>query len=301
MMKTVGKKNLKIIAACSVAIFSLLAVCGGVYSWFTIQLQQALDPTNFAVINLGTCDLYSIELYKFNYYVHHYGTSEVVDYFNPETGEVAKYGYDKTRCQFGYMESEIWHPVSMMNVYDPVELQLFNYTVKDLNCNAVYKFTISTINMNKVTMDSTVSKILDKVKEDNELYLSNCTDFDLFMESDLEALTDKSYYPDYIDQSETLTEEETIYYKISYLSSLIDEDEHANLYSPAATTSSLTNTISTEFIYEPGEDTGFLTVYVNVNYAPGQLEDTMYRIYQENIRAVCDFNFQFYFAMEDEE
>ena len=50
-----------------------------------------------------------------------------------------------------------------------------------------------------------------------------------------------------------------------------------------------------------GEETGFLTVYVNVNYAPGQLEDTMYRIYQENIRAVCDFNFQFYFAMEDEE
>ena len=301
MMKTVGKKNFKIIAACSVAIFSLLAVCGGVYSWFTLELRQALDDTEFAVVNLGTCDLYSIELYKFNYYVHQYGTSEVVDYFNPETGNVAKYSYNKTLRQFGYMDGELWHQVSMMNTYDPVELQLFNYGVRDLNCNVVYKFTISTIDLNKVKMDSTVSKIIDAVKQDSELFLSGCTDFDLYMESDLEAITDKSYYPSYIEQSETLTEEETLYYKISYLSSLVAEDEHPNLYSPASNATALTDTISTEFIYGAGEEMGFLTVYVNVNYAPSQLQDTMYRIYQENIKAVCDFNFQFYFAMEDEE
>lgn len=300
-MKTVGKKNLKIIAACSVAIFSLLAVIGGAYSWFTLEVQKALAPTDFAVVNLGTCDLYSIQLYKFNYFVHQYGTSEVVDYFNPESGSVGKYDYDKTKAQFGYMESEIWHPVTMMNTYDPVELQLFNYDVKDLNCNAVYKFTISTIDLHEVSMDTTVSKIVGAIKQDNELFLSSCTDFDLFLEEELDALTDKVYYPSYIDESETLTDEETVYYKVSYLSSLIDEDEHPNLYSTSDRSVPLNDTISTEFIYETGEETGFLSFYVNVNYAPSQLEDTMFRIYQETIKAVCDFNFQFYFSLGDED
>lgn len=305
-MKTIGKKNIKIIAACSVAIFSLLAVCGGVFSWFSLKMNSSLDPSTFAVVNLGTCDLYSIELYKFNYYVHHYGTSEVVDYFNPESGNVVKYNYDKVKKQFGYTEEGIWHQVSMMNTYDPVELQLFGYGVKDLNCNAIYKFTISTINLTDVKMDAAVSKILDKVKADNELFLSSCTDFDLYMENDLldsnPAFTDgddhKMYYPDFIDKSETMSEDEKVYFKISYLSSL--ESSHANLYEDDESSVSLHNTITTSFDYEPGSETGFLSVYVNVNYAPSELEDTMYRIYQENITAVCDFNFQFYFEMEDE-
>ena len=305
-MKSIGKKNLKIIAACSVAIFSLLAVFSGAYAWFTMQMNAAINESNFAVINLGSCDLYSIELFKFNYYVHHYGTSDVVDYFNPESGTVAKYGYDKTRAQFGYMEDSTWHQVSMMNTYDPVELQLFGYGVKDLNCNVVYKFTISTTDLTDVKMDSVVSRILDKTKEDNQLFLSSCTDFDLYMESDLSdsnpAFTDgddhKMYYPSFIDKSETMDEDTETYFKISYLSSL--EASHVNLYSTEDEHVALSNVISTSFVYDSTLDLSFITVYINVNYAPDRLADTMYRIYQENIIAVCDFNFQFYFEKEDE-
>ena len=140
-MKTIGKKNKKIIAACSVAIFSLLAVCGGVYSWFTLELNQALDSTPFVVVNTGSCNLYSMELYKFNYSVHQYGSQYIIDYSSPETGEVAKYGYSETHQAFGYDDGE-WHAVSMMNIYDPVSLQLSGGSLASLNCNSIYKFTI---------------------------------------------------------------------------------------------------------------------------------------------------------------
>ena len=142
-MKTTGKKNFRIIAACSVAIFSLLAVCGGVYSWFTLKLRSEINPTNFAVVNIGTCDLYSIDLFKFNYKVHEYGGSEVVDYFNPESGSVAKYSFNKTYNQFGYDDEGVWKQVSMMNTYDPVDLQLFGDELSDLNCNSIYKFVVA--------------------------------------------------------------------------------------------------------------------------------------------------------------
>ena len=302
-MKTKRKKNLRIIAACSVAIFSLMAVCGGVYSWFTLELSQKTDSGSFAVVNLGTCDLYSIDLYKFNYYVHTYGTSEVIDYFNPEAGNVGKYGFDKTRQQFGYLDDQSeWHQVAMMNTYDPVDLMIFGGTVKDLNCNSVYKFVISTENLTNVKLKSTVNKIIDRLKEDDEIFLTSCTDFDLFFESDLAdsnpLLANKVYYPSYIDTSETLTAEEEIYYRTSYLASL--KEEHAHLYGSSDLETDLAHDTNVTFDYGTG-DIGYLTLYVNVNYAPSELEDTMHLIYERHITAICDFGFKFYFFMEDGE
>lgn len=302
-MKTNRKNNLKIIAACSVAIFSLLAVIGGAYSWFTLELQRALEPTSFAVVNLGTCELYSIDMYKFNYYSHQYGSSTVIDYFNPELGNVGKYQYDKDLGQFGYNDPD-WHQVSMMNTYDPVDLALFGGGVESLNCNSIYKFVIASYNLTSVSFDSTVERIVETIKQDEEIYLSSCADFDIFYEADLldsnPAYTQgddhKMYYPDYIDKSETLTEEEELYYKLSYLASL--KDSHANLYSGSGH-NALASEVPVTFVYDSALDLSFFTVYVNVNYAPSQLEDTMYRIYQQDIKAICDFGFKFYFFPGD--
>ena len=53
-------------------------------------------------------------------------------------------------------------------------------------------------------------------------------------------------------------------------------------------------TFNVTFEYDSVRGTNVLTLYVNVNYAPSQLEDTMYRIYQNNIHCVCDFDFIFF-------
>ena len=304
-MKTTGKKNFRLVAAVSVAIFSLLAVIGGSYSWFTIQVQTSINPSSFTVVNVGTCDLYSIELYKFNYTQHQFGTEVVTDYSAPETGTVDEYTFDKTRNQFGYLdESSNWHSVSLMNTYDPVSLTLTGGDVSSLNCNSIYKFTISTNNMSDVRLNCVVQKILDRVKQEDEIFLSTCADFDLFFESDLldsnPAYTSgddhKMYYPDYIDKSETLSANKELYYKLSYLSSL--KSSHANLYNTNENT--LISEKSLSFTYDSESGLSFITLYVNVNYAPSQLEDTMYRIYQSSIRAVCDFGFYFYFEQPED-
>ena len=146
-MKTNRKTKLKIIAASFVAIFSLAAVFGGAFAWFTLAVNQTAETDPFTVINLGSCDFYSIELIKFDYKSSTYGTGSgaftVTDYLTPETGKVNKYTYDKTRNQFGYTEDETWHPVDVMNMYDPVNLLIYGTGLISLNCNAIYKFTVS--------------------------------------------------------------------------------------------------------------------------------------------------------------
>ena len=306
-MKTKGKLNMKLVAACSVTIFSLMAVFSGAYSWFQVIMKRQASTNSFAVVNIGSCDLYSMDLYKFNYAVHQYGNSTVVDYFTPASGSVNKYTFDKERNQFGYTEGGHWHHVSMMNTYDPVDLAMLGADLKDLNCNSIYKFVITSSDLEDVTFDGAVAKILDRVKQDDELFLSSCTDFDLFYESDLsdsnplftENDDHKLYYPDYISKSETLTAEEDVYYKISYLASL--KNTHTHFYGESGTDASLASGDSITFTYNSTLDTNSITLYVNVNYAPSQLMDTMYRIYQSNIRCVCDFGFRFFFTPEEDD
>ena len=281
-----------------------MTVLGGAYSWFTVIMKREAQTSSFAVVNVGSCDLYSIELYKFNYVEHHYGGTTIIDYFSPAAGSVNKYGFDKERNQFGYMDGAHWHQVSMMNTYDPVDLAIFGGGLKDLNCNSVYKFVITSNDLTDVSLSGSVTKILKRVKQDNELFLSSCTDFDLFFDSDLldsnplfsDGDDHQLYYPEYIEKSETLSAEEDVYYKISYLSSL--KSEHSNLYEDDVNESSLSSGESVDFTYDSSLEMNTLTLYVNVNYAPSQLVDTMYHIYQNNIHCVCDFGFKFYFSAE---
>ena len=308
MMKLIGKKNLKIIAATSVAIFSLLAVIGGAYSWFTLSMNQVSETTDFAVVNLGSCDLYSIDLIKFDYDTTVYDDGEnvftVIDYLSPENGTVNKYGYNKEESSFGY-DDGTWHSVDMMNTYDPVTLLIYGGGVKSLNCNSIYKFVVSSPELDNVVLNASVSKLVDAVKGANDIFLTECADFDIYFESDLaddnpkfiDGSDTKMYYPNYIDKSETLTAEEAIYYKISYLSDL--ETSHVNFFTGSDTEKTLAGDKHTSFVYDSTSGLNLLTIYVNVNYNPEQLEYTSTAIYQRNIKAVCDFAFKFFFFKDE--
>ena len=307
-MKANRKNNLKIIAACSVAIFSLMAVMGGAYSWFMLELTQSTDTSNFAVVNVGSCDLYSIDLIKFDYHESTYGSGPnaftVIDYLNPEKGEVNSYDYDKDLNQFGRIEGGVWEQVSFMNVYDPVDLLIYGGSVKDLNCNSVYKFTVTSNDLTDVQLVASVAKVLDAIASGDNVLFSTCSDFDIYFESDLldsnpkfsDGDDHKLYYPSYKDKSKSLAALEDIYYKISYLSFL--ETSHAHFYGDTKDEIFLTDDKELTFVYDSTLDTNVLSFYVNVNYAPDQLEDTMLKIYNENIFAICDFYFKFVFVQE---
>ena len=312
-MRTDGKKKnrLKVIAACSVAIFSLGAVLSGVYAWFTVAMTINTQTSQFFVINMGSCDFYSIELIKFDYKTTTYGTGEgaftITDYLAPETGAVNKYVYDKDEGSFGYLEDSTWHPVTMMNMFDPVNLEIYNTDISSLNCNAIYKFTITSDDLTDVTMSATLSRLLDKVKNENDIFLSQCTDFDLYFPSvlsdsnpdlqDPDDPTNKPYYPSYFTQSKVLTELEEIYYKISYLSN--NKTSHVHLYGQSEDAVTLLEDTDTAFVYDSTLNTGVISFYVNVNYSADELTDYKTHIYQGTILAVFDYGFRFMFVKRE--
>ena len=311
-MRTNRKKNLKIIAACSVAIFSLAALIGGSFAWFAMTMDFSQEIEEFAVVNSGSgnCGLRSVELIKFDYKVNTYGTGAnqftSVEYLTPETGSVNKYDYDAESDTFGYysdpLDDTTWVPVPNMNIFDPIDLTYFQDSLKDMNCNAVYKFIVESSELTDVNLNATVNKMLEKTKLTNEIFLADCTNFDIYFESDLldsnPAFTDgddhKMYYPSYIDKSEDLdSAEEYIYYKISYLASL--EASHTNFYGSGEDSASLINQKALSF------DHNLITFYVNVNYEPDELMSLQNRIYQENIKAVYNFSFSFDFQPRESE
>lgn len=315
-MRTTGKSNLKIIAACSVAIFSLLAVLGGAYSWFTLKMSSTIDSNDFAVVNLGSCDLYSIDLYKFEYSTTTHGTGEsafvVTDYLTPELGDVKKYSYDKELKQFGYNDGS-WHQVSLMTIYDPVDHLVLGDKLEDMNCNSIYKFVISSNDLTDVYFEASVNKLLNIIPSDDELLFSSCANFDLYYEEDLldsnplftVGDNHHAYYPSYIEydpdpEAENMSENEEIYYKISYLSSL--KDSYPHFYGNDETEIVLSEPYKERtFTYDSTLGKNVITVYVNVNYAPSELGDTMTKVYLHDIVAICDFYFKFYFSPKEDE
>ena len=310
-MRKNRKNQFKIIAACSVAIFSLASMIGGAYSWFTLVLKQAAETAPFVVVNTGFCDLYSVELIKFDYRTLTYGSGAdeftVVDYLNPQYGAVNNYLFNTETGTFGYEDNEHnWQNVSTMNTYDPVDLIFYGDDLINLNCNAVYQFTISSPQYTTINLNASVAKALDKVKESNELFLSSCVDYDVFTIDDLddenplfiEDEDTKLYYPSYKNKNTSLTANESIYYKISYLSSL--KATHAHFYGSNENEISICGSTPVEFVYDSVQDMNFLTFYVNVNYATDVLASEMTRIYQGDIRAVYDFMFKFFFFGDEE-
>ena len=318
-MKRATKINIRIIAACSVAIFSLAALFGGSYAWFVLTMSQTAQSEQFAVVNLGQCELFSAKLIKFDYSSTTYGTGEyqftAIDYLNPENGDVNKYNYNETTNSFGYEKASEWVSVQAMNVYDPIDSVIFGSTLKDLNCNAIYEFTVVSDDMLAASLNSTISKIIETVKQDDEIFLSTCVNFDLFTQADLSndnpAFIEeddpetvevesgiKAYYPSYIDKSETLSINEEIYYKLSYLASL--KSSHSHFYGGAGNEINLVSNKDVDFVYDSEVGKNVLTFYVNVDYAPSELGYTQSIIYLGNIRAVYDFSFKFNFVGRSE-
>ena len=81
-----------------------------------------------------------------------------------------------------------------------------------------------------------------------------------------------------------------IYYKISYLSSLISEDSHNHFYgNPKANQITIAENKQITFNGEP------IKFYINVNYAPSNADKCMRDIYLRDISAVYDYNFEFSF------
>ena len=301
-----------LVAAGTVAIFSLGAAVGGAFAWFSMSIQTSMVASQFAVVNSGVCDLEGIELYKFNYHKETYGTGEneftAIDYLNPETGSVGHYNYNETEGSFGYEEASEWQEVSVMNTYDPVELKLFASNLRDLHCNAIYKFVLSSPDLTDVSFSATVNKLTEKIKEEDELFLTTCVDFDIFYDVDLldtnpkfieeddpetpeDESDTKKYYPSYIDKSTALSAEQEVYYKVSYLSSL--ESSHQHFYGGSSTELSLDTEKPLSFTYDSTAQKYFLSVYVNVNYSPDQLEYAQNLIYLGDIKAIYDFMFYF--------
>ena len=186
-----------------------------------------------------------------------------------------------------------------MNTYDPVELKLFASHLTDLHCNAIYKFVLSSPDLTDVSFSATVNKLTEKIKEEDELFLTSCVDFDIYYDVDLadsnpkfiDGSDTKKYYPSYIDKSETLSAEQEVYYKISYLSSL--ELSHQHFYGGSSTELSLDTEKPLSFTYDSTAQKYFLSVYVNVNYSPDQLEYAQNLIYLGDIKAIYDFMFYF--------
>ena len=317
-MNKAKKTNLKIIAACSVAIFSLATLFGGSYAWFTLVMSQQIENDNFAVVNNGHCELFAANLIKFDYATAVYGSGEyeftAIDYLNPENGEVNMYGFDKERNSFGYIDEDSqWVPVDAMNVYDPIESIIFGSELKDLNCNAVYEFTVTADDFDDALLNSTIVKLMDKIKEDDELFLTSCVNFDLFTVADLsddnpafhveddpstpEDESYKPYYPSYIPKTQTLTENEEIYYRSSFLASVATS--HPHFYGGSAEAIALSTDKDVTFNYDSTLGTKVLKFYVNVDYAPSELEYTQSKIYLGNIKAVYDFMFEFNFEKKE--
>ena len=180
-------------------VFALASGFSGTIAWFLSQ--QSVDTTagDFKVVSLeGDCELVSIELVKFDYFktVYNEGAPDeftVIDYIRPETGSVNRYEYNDSEDSFGFFDEETWKEVSIMNTYDPIEMIISGDGLRDLNCNAIYEIVVESENLDLAYINAAVSKISEKAKEEDDLFFTTCTNFDIFFEGDL-SLSTPLYY-----------------------------------------------------------------------------------------------------------
>lgn len=293
------KNVAKIAVATTVVIFSLLVCTVGTYAWFMSNLSWNTDASHFQVKELDM-SIESVTLYKFNYPtdgVHGF------DYQSPQDGYVGAYLYDDSagRNSFGKVVhndetgQDEWVPVSTMNLYDPLNGIITGRGLLGMNCNAIFKIVLQSSSMTEIEASIRASSLDGVTKEEDEIWLSTCVDFDLFVPNDLNdprLVTDgyKNYLPDeseeYLPQDYVFENQyEEDYYKFSYLSSL--KTSHAHLYANSEHSALEDVTIGTANIAFVN---GYATVYVNVNYAPSQLtsyEETVTP--EDTVKAIYDF------------
>ena len=112
-MKKVGNKNLKIIAATSMAIFSLLTTFTAAFAWFTAIRDEQTESDNFTVTNKNT-SITQIELYRY------LGETDVV-------GGTKYFGFETTP----YSTINVSGQTATIKAGDPDSIQLDMFTLDD--------------------------------------------------------------------------------------------------------------------------------------------------------------------------
>ncbi len=246
----------------------------------------------FAVANTDSNELIGLNVYKFVYPSVSIGEDDsYVDYLSPQNGEVHKYTYNEEQAKFGVFENDVFEERdAKMNVYDPVDYLINHSPLLSMNTNIIYeckiKFTGGSAKLKVDTMLRAVGL------HEKEIKASSCLDFNIFLEGDLtsELLEDnghKHYYPSYMQQSKVMTEDETVYHKLSYLSSL-ESTTHMNFFSD--------DSIEEFTLYNGDCDVDedmVTTVYINVNYNMQVLASFVDTVRLENLAVVDDYIFRF--------
>ena len=279
---------------CSLFVFiaSAAALATSSLAWFSSSRQATVSGATFAVANTDSNELIGLNVYKFVYPSVSIGDDDsYVDYLSPQNGKVNKYTYDEEQAKFGVYENDVFEERDAnMNVYDPVDYLINRSPLLSMNTNVIYeckiKFTGGSAKLKVDTLLRTVSL------NEKEIKASSCLDFNILFEGDLtsELLEDdgyKNYYPSYMQQSSTMTEDEAVYHKLSYLSSL-ESTTHLNFFSDDSIE---------EFTLFNGDcdadENMVTTVYINVNYNMQVLSSYVDAVRLENFKIVDDYIFRF--------
>ena len=188
------KTRFKIIGATLTAVFSLASVFTVTYAWFSLNSSVSATGMNVRVGVSGSAEMTSLNLIKFDYDVETIGNLQVYDYLNPATGGVSEYYYDKEynsgAGSFGYDDNGNFVPIeTTMNIYDPVDRIIRGGDLSGLNCNAIYEASFSS-NMVSSYLQLFVERLTDKSPSNNQILLSDCVDFDVYYETDLDFCDD---------------------------------------------------------------------------------------------------------------
>ena len=307
-MKRSKQNIVKIIAASAVTVFSLFSCVIAAVAWFSFAKRAQAQGETFKVrANGNGYDIGDINLYKFNYSEETIGTGEnaftVINYLTPYTGNVGKYLYDGERHQFGKEVDSTWNAVTVMNIFDPIDLIVQRHELIDLNCNAIYEISVSSSAFTNCYLSLEALLLEEKTKLNDEIFLSDCVDFDVYTEQDLADGVNGNfpngdeYYPSYYSCiPHSLTDEEIVYYKIAYLSSLTKQElsinDHAHFYGNQTKPESISVTRNRPLLFQGENEVKTLKLYINVNYAVSELNKYTTSIYSRNIHAVFDYAFE---------
>ena len=276
-------RKLKIASALFATVISFASLISATAAWFFSNRSVNSEGMVVSAKSDGI-NIESIKLCKFNY---PYMDSEslYLNYLRPEDGWVDVYNY-VSGVGHERFEDANGNPQTM-NLFDPVLVEL-GTDLRDLYCNAVFIVEISSGNVSAGL--EVFADLLNKAKtSDSDFYLSDCVDFDIYVQSDLDAVVGKTYYPSHITDVEntTLTGYDELFYKISYLSS---SSTHANFYNTNPKPSQIAihdsqNLKTLNFVNTKA------TFYINVNYAPQELEKYARNLAVENRLGINDYAF----------
>ena len=295
------KKMVKIVAAASIAAFSLFAVVFGAYAWFSAAIMTTIESDEvYEVVRVsGGGGIDSVNFIKFEYPINN--ITHKYDYSNGKDGEVRRYTLEE-----GVFTDEHGNTTNSMTTYDPAEKIIFGnkFSLFDTNCAALYEITLKADEYGDYTLDIDGFWNSDTEKRTNrDIFLSDCADFCVFKTSDISTEigidpdTDKPYYyPTYIeydDPATDMTELENLYYRLSYQQSIKTGSQLSHFYPGESESkhSEIELDSNIPVTFDATHQT--YTIYICVNYAPDQLEEYYRDIYLSDITAIFDYTFEF--------